>query len=465
MTRIPILSAALLLGISLFAGADQTYTLNDLVHAGLSGNPDIEKLVSGKAYNAAGLTDARSSLFPTVTFQNSYTYIANPPAYNISKGSLGSIPAPSPPYPAGTMVSIPQTDITVPEELDHWNINLGIQIQQPIFLWGKIRHNIAMHTRMLQSDAVQIEKKQADVRTMITVQYYSLYYLRQLHRIISDQQKTAGELFRIAQDSFKAGQINEADLTEKQMAFRRIDHAIVDIEDQEHNALISLRAAASVPDLSIDSISFAGVDTALDSTDIPGTASLVDEALGNNADLKLLTITSQIREERLGVARAGTLLKPDLSLTANVTYGGPRLPLAASDWTSKDNFGGNISLVIGASLFDGGKSAAGVAQAKSELDQTAAQTQSAERDVRSYVERNRYELDVDRKNIAYYEGRVTDTEKLVAYQKHLLDIGAGSRLDYYQRRVDLFTERAHVLEQKLGFANRYFTLMNVAGKM
>ncbi|WP_455381706.1 TolC family protein, partial [Salinispira pacifica] len=414
-------AVAILLCSAMSAVAEQSYSLDGLVRAALSGNPDIEQLVSTHAESEAALAGARSSLFPSLKFQNSYTYIANPPAYNITKGSLGSFTIP----PAGPTVVIPQTDITVPQELDNWNINFGLQIEQPIFLWGKIRSNIALHRRIVQSDALQIEKKQAQIRTMVTVQYYSLFYLRQLRSTMAEQQSVAKEMLQIAQDSFKAGQINEADLTRKRMATREIDHAITGVDSQIETALRNLRSATGLTSLSVESIAFDAIDRQLDGADLAPATVLVDEALHGNRDVRLAAVGREIKREQIGVAKADTPLKPDLSLSANVTYGGPRLPFAASDWTDKDNFGGNISLVISAGIFDGGKSGAAVAQAEAQLDQAAFRAESAQREVRSYVEQIRYQLDVDRTNITYFESRVADNEKLVAYQKHLLDIGAG----------------------------------------
>ncbi|HUX13507.1 MAG TPA: TolC family protein [Spirochaetia bacterium] len=461
MRRTTGVVVALFLGCALCASGDQLISLDQLVRAGLADNPDIEQLASARAYSQAGLAGARASGLPSVRFQSSYSYIPVPPAYDISQGSLGSFTIP----PAGPTLQFPATDITVPQDLYNWNFNFGLQIDQPIFLWGKIRGNIALHRQMVLSDAVRMEKKQAEIRTAITVQLYSLYYLDQLHRLVGEQRQTAEQMFQIAQDSFTAGQINEADLTEKRMAFRMIDHSILAIEEQEQTALRSLRSETGLLELRLDTISFEGVNTSLDRADLPPQETLVAEALGGNRDLKLLAVAQEIQKDRVGIADSDALLKPDLSLSAVVTYGGPRLPLTASDWTAKDNFGGNISLVIGASLFDGGKAASSVAQAKAQLDQTAYQKRSTERDIRSYVEQTRYQLDVDRKNIEYFSTRVDDTQKLVAYQKHLLDIGAGSRLDYFQRRIDLYTQQVHVLEERLGFANRFLTLMNVVGRM
>jgi len=83
--------------------------------------------------------------------------------------------------------------------------------------------------------------------------------------------------------------------------------------------------------------------------------------------------------------------------------------------------------------------------------------------VSEYISESRYELGVAKENIAYYKERSSSAMEIEAYQKHLLDVGAGSKVDYYQKRVDVFTEQAHVIEQQIAFATLYFTLQNVTG--
>jgi hypothetical protein len=83
--------------------------------------------------------------------------------------------------------------------------------------------------------------------------------------------------------------------------------------------------------------------------------------------------------------------------------------------------------------------------------------------VSKYISESCCELDVAKQNIAYYEGRSSNAQEIEAYQKHLLEVGAGSEVDYYQKRVDVFTEQAHVIEQQIAFATQYFTLQNVTG--
>ncbi len=99
LTRTALVLAFLLAGAGRLL-AQQTYTLDDLTGLALSNNPDILQLQSAMQADEGELAGARSSLFPTVKFSNTNTYVGNPQApYILSKGSLGTLPLVNPPFP------------------------------------------------------------------------------------------------------------------------------------------------------------------------------------------------------------------------------------------------------------------------------------------------------------------------------------------------------------------------------
>ncbi len=439
--------------------AQQTYSMNTLTDAAVRSDPDIHRLESGMEVDKAALAGARASALPSISFENSYSYIANPQdAYVLKAGSLGSIPV-----APGKSIQLPQSDVTVLDAQDPKAFNFGLNIDQPIFLWGKIKNNIALAEKMVASDVVKVEKQREETATMVAVNLYSLYYLDQIEKLLKEQKGVADDLLRIAEDSLKAGQINDADLIQKRMATNAIAHAIVGASDQRATALRNLRYLTNLRSLTVEQISFDGIDNELSSRSPQSDAELTAQAAKGNKDVKLLQMTQEIRKAKVEISNAGTPLKPDLVLNVQLGYKGSRVPGVESDWDTKDQLYGVVSIAINANIFDGGKARASVRGAEAEQAQAGYQLDATLRQVAKYVSETSYELTVIKQNIDYFTERAKDARDIVAFQKRLLDNGAGSRLEYYQKRVDVFTEETQVLQQKLNYATRYLTLMNVIG--
>lgn len=456
LTRTALVLAFLLAGAGRLL-AQQTYTLDDLTGLALSNNPDILQLQSAMQADEGELAGARSSLFPTVKFSNTNTYVGNPQApYILSKGSLGTLPL-VPPFP------LPEQDVTVVEGGEHFQLNYSVDMQMPLFMWGRIRSNIALRKNIVEADNLKLAKQRDETRTMTVINYYSLYYLNELDSLLNKQKQVADKMLGIARDSYTAGEITDAALTEKRMAIREITHAIVAADRQRETALRNLRYLTGIPTLAIDMVSFGAVDTTLSGAKLPSEAELTDRALGINRDIRLAAVSEKVHESRVDIARSGTLAKPDLSLDVQFGYGGPRLPFLGADWSSKDNWIANVTVAVNSTIFDGGKSGAEVATAQAQLAQAKYGRQAAVRNVSKYIAQTLSELESIREDISYFESRVSDMQELEKFQQHLLDIGTGSRLEYFQKRVDVFTERAQVIQQKLSYASRYFMLRDVAG--
>jgi outer membrane protein TolC len=438
-----------------FLSAQTQYSLEDLLKYSLAGNPDIEQLVSATNADRAALDEARADLLPTVKLADYSSYIGNPQApISIAKGSVGSLPIPG----VGS-IPLPESNTVVVPGAENWGFDAEVQITQPLFNWGKIGSSIALHRNMVTTDGLKAKKKQDDAQTLVRADYYALYYLGKLDELLSEQKVVADQMLRVAQDSFTIGQINQSDLTEKRMKIGEIDHAIVNVKERRESVLRDLRFETGRLDLSADKVSFDAIDGKLDQRTLPDAEALTRQSLGYNNDIRLSTAAEDIYRNKVEIAESGSLLKPDFALSLRLGYMGPYL----NDWKVQDDWLANITLVISAPLYDGGRSGATVAEAQAQLQQAVSQTRSAARSVSKYISESCCELDVAKQNIAYYEGRSSNAQEIEAYQKHLLEVGAGSEVDYYQKRVDVFTEQAHVIEQQIAFATQYFTLQNVTG--
>jgi outer membrane protein TolC len=450
-----LLLALLIAALPRLLSAQTRYSLQDLLRCSLAGNPDIEQLASATRADNAALDEARADPLPSVKLMNYSSFIGNPQApISIAKGSVGSLPVPG----VGS-IPLPESDTVVVPGGENWGFDAEVQVTQPLFNWGKIRSNIALHRDMITADDLKTMKKRDDVQTLVHVDYYALYYLGKLAELLSEQKAVADRMLQIAQDSFGVGQISEMDLTAKKMKIGEIDHAIVSVEEQRESILRDLRFETDRHDLSADEVSFDAIDGQLTQRTLPDEQTLLRRALGYNNDIKLSAAAEATYRSKVEIERSGALFKPDLALSLRLGYTGPVL----NDWKVQDDWVANVTLVVSSPLYDGGKSGAMVAEARAQLEQAVSQTRSAVRSVSKYISESYYELGVAKKNIAYYEERSSNAQAIEAYQKHLLDVGAGSKVDYYQRRVDVFTELAHVIEQQIAFATRYFTLQNVTG--
>lgn len=459
--RVILVAGMLLFAGGLHAFAEQSYGLEKLVQTAEANSPDIHRLESALAADQAGLAGAKAQRLPTISFQNTDSYLANPqPPYVLDKGSLGSLPV-----GPGMSIPLPQSNVTVVPGQDNRSVNLMLSLDQPIYLWGKIREDIALREKLVATGNLAVKKQRDETRTMVTVNWYTLYYLDRIKGLLAQQQKVADELLSIAKKSLSAGQITEADFIEQRMKIQKITHAMVKVDGDRETALTNLRYLTGLTSLPSSSISFSGVDAGIAARTLPPKAALIAKAAKDNSDLKLLNLSQEISRKRVAIAKAGTPLKPTLGLNVRVGVTGSRVPGLQNDWQSYDNWFALVTLAINANLYDGGKAHSSVKEAEAKQQGAFYEAVAATRRVAKYITQTRSELGTIRENIAYYRERTKETEKIVSYEKRRLDTGAGSKLDYYQKRVEVFTEQTQMLEQELSYATRYFTLMNVIGSI
>ncbi len=325
----------------------QSFTLPDLTSQALANGPMVRAQQLETQLARVGVQQARSRFMPTISGQVSGTLLANPPeGVTLAQGSLGSVPAPGSTFPS----PVPDTDlIVVPDPLNSF-FQAKINLNQPIYTWGKLRDGLAASQIQLSIYLLEQNKTQNHIIRDVR-QAHSGFLMAQEAAGILDQ--ALGLYREIEQDrrrSFEQGAINREDLLSVQRQLVEIESQALEARYSVRTALEGLRVLTGIP--------------ALEASHIAGTLpqprepkqttdELIALARQNNTDLTILQ--QRIEQARIGqsIQERTNTWRPDIALSVEMDVSGQRFP-GIPNWIDYWDWGFNITLGTRFSLYDGG---------------------------------------------------------------------------------------------------------------
>lgn len=238
----------------------------------------------------------------------------------------------------------PNPEFSVEEEREtpHWSIGGTM----PLEIAGKRGRRIDVANATLAVTEADTARVLADVRSDVRHAYYQAVAASRRVEVAQELENVASRASAAAQERFQTGAAPRLDALQAQLALSEAQNETAAARGEliafraELNALLGYTADAQ-PQLS---------DT-LEGGAPPAMEAAVSQALGANADLRVLD--RQLDEARAKVSLAKAMRRPDPSVSATLTYD------AQPEFTTGWRFGGTIALPI----FTTGRADVAVAQA------------------------------------------------------------------------------------------------------
>jgi len=238
----------------------------------------------------------------------------------------------------------PNPEFSVEEEREtpHWSIGGTM----PLEIAGKRGRRVDVANATLAVTEADTARVLADVRSDVRHAYYQAVAASRRVEVAQELENVASRASAAAQERFQTGAAPRLDALQAQLALSEAQNETAAARGEliafraELNALLGYTADAQ-PQLS---------DT-LESGAPPAMEAALSQALGANADLRVLD--RQLDEARARVSLAKAMRRPDPSVSATLTYD------AQPEFTSGWRFGGTIALPI----FTTGRADVAVAQA------------------------------------------------------------------------------------------------------
>jgi outer membrane protein TolC len=332
-------------------------TLSEALERARASSPHLGELDAQRRAAEAGLAGARAERMPRVDLSGNYTRNSDVPELTLSIPGVG-------------------TRTLFPNIPDTWRAHAGVSV--PLWTSGRIESGITAADRQLQAAGLDLTTAESELALETRDAYWSLVTARESARVLGEAMKAYEGHRKSAQDRFDFG------------VAARNEVLAVQVElDRAELARLSADNAAEVANANLVRLTGLPPGTRVEPTE-PLAApagpegeieTLVAAALDARPELKAF-------QQRIAAARAAAeiqraIARPQAGFSFGFDYARPNqriLPL-------RDEFEGTWSAGVTVSInaFDGGRTAAAVAQAEARADALEQQLESIRQNLRLEV--------------------------------------------------------------------------------
>lgn len=349
-----------LLLLSLFVAgpaAAEPLTLSEALERARTNSPRLNELEAQRRAAEAGLAGARAERMPRVDLSGSYARNSDVPELSLSVPGLGT---------RTIFPNIPNT----------WRAHAGVSV--PLWTSGRIERGITAADRQLQAAGLDLTTADSELTLETRGAYWSLVTARESARVLAEAVRSFEAHLESAQDRFDFG------------VAARNEVLAVQVElDRAELSRLSAENAAEVANANLVRLTGLPPETRIEPTE-PLTApagpqeeteALVTAALDARPELAAL-------QQRIAAARAAADIqratnRPQAGFSFGYDYARPNLRILPL----RDELEGTWSAGVTVSLnaFDGGRTAAAVAQAEARADALEQQLESIRQGLRLEV--------------------------------------------------------------------------------
>ncbi len=456
-----VLSLLLLL-TPLLAGEEESdsYTFESLKESMRSGNAELRKATETYNQSLLDVKDAKANYQPQISLLLSGTYMPNPP---IGKTSIGVDELSS-----QLGVTIPGSAsgeyVTLYKGMDSLYYNAGLTITQPIFTWGKIPKAVDLYSEIASIRALSVEDSADKLTVELKTRLTAKCYMDELFTLIAETKEKADELVDMSQDAYDNGMLLKEDVTKAKISALEIDVKEQELRKQYADNLKSLQTITANDGLDAENIDYTVNEdeiSALAALEHDDVISLVTRS--DSATISMLRGQTRAYELKKEIAEASLYWKPDFALQVSLTYGGSAMPLIEKNWYRANDYGLYLTFAISTTVWDGGVKLNDVKRAKSEIEGTKADYDSAVNQLTETAEENLSQIELSLVKLEYYDLKLEEAEERLDLLNRQYDAGSISRTDILSQEIEILTEKMTIIQEKVTLSQAAYTIAYLTG--
>jgi outer membrane protein TolC len=388
----------------------ETLTLSRAVELALKNQPSVLGAMSVVRANEARIGEAKSSYYPQLSAQGTYSRISRP--------SSGSATAAIPSTAGGvTTVS------TGTGEFDQYTGSAGLS--QLIYDFGKTASTVKVQDLNTQSSRLDLRNTQDQVIFNVKQAYYNSLLAIRTRDVARESVTNFEKHLDQARGFFEVGTKPKFDVTKAEVDLSNAQLSLIKAENQVRLARVTLNNAMGLPeapDYALqDILSFVGYGLPFDEA--------VQKAYAQRADLQSLIRKRESSRESINLARKGYF--PVVNGNATYQYTGTDFPLS-DGWS----YGLNLT----APIFNGFLTKYQVAEAHANYDTASATERALRLSIYSQVQQGYLLLRQAKESIATSEIAVRQAKENVDLALGRYQAGVGSPIEV----TDALTALANV---------------------
>ncbi len=449
-----------LASVPVFSGTDSSaasLNADSLYKAALDNNYDLQKLNIENRKASIDLKNAEAARLPKVDFQTALTWMSKPmiEPITLTAGELGSYDI------GGTSILLPSEDMTIYKGMEDTNYDFKFIFDQPVYTWGKITNAINLYTRASETSELNIESKRKEIRTTISIYFYSLYYISRIESSLQQQSSDAERLIHIADESYKSGFILYTELLAARINAKQLAIAGAELNEQKEQALLALSKLTGIKELTWQMLDFSVMKDVND-IELLSKDAYYESALKNSPEIRMLEKLKDINELRVEISKGTAPYKPDIGLHIELGYSGPRFPFIETDWFGQDSLSLTTTLALQTTVYEGGKQQLQVKKDLEELEKTFYEYELGTDSLRNVISESLLKLELNRQNIDYYRLLQENDEQQIQLKQTQLEAGSGNETDLLTEKMNLSTHMINEYRESIDFYKNYFTLLGAA---
>ncbi|WP_455382477.1 TolC family protein [Salinispira pacifica] len=376
-------------------------TVEDAVTKAVENQPLVLKAEAAVAAARAGIGEAQSSYFPTISGSASYTRLG--PDQSVDLGPLGSFSL----YP-----------------VDNYGFQVGLN--QLIFASGSRGLQVRLARAGVDAARIGVEQVKMNIAYQTVQTFYSVLFLEQEMKVLDEQLYDLNQHLDVIQKKADTGSATKYDVLSTEVRVASLQSQKTAAESQYQKAEIALRQLVGLaPDAKL---SLAGDFS-------PGSVptdrgALVNEALSNRVEVRQAAQAQTSAELAQSLAWRGGL--PTLSAHASFGFKNGLLP-DSNSLTANWSAGVQLNVPIFSGLLNARKIDEAQAKLQAAVQGVAAAKQSVTTDVREAVE----DIDASRKQAEASLVQLNHAQEMVNVAKVRYDVGVITNVEYLDAQTSL----------------------------
>ncbi len=395
--------------------------LNDLEAVAVSNNENLRAAVARIDEYRAAAGISRSQFFPELSLDPSVD------RQRTSANQPLAIPIP----PQFRVTSIHLNSFSVPLDLSY-----------EVDLWGRVRRSLESAQAQAQASVADYHNVLLTLTADVAVNYFTVRSLDAEIAILRRTVELRGESVRILTDRFTIGTIPESDLAQTKT---ELASAKADLADTARQRAETLNAIALLCGRPASSFELREDPLTAEPPVIP--AGLPSSLLERRPDIAGAERTLAAKNAQIGVAKAAYF--PVLHLTGQAGYLSNKVDNLFSDGSRIWAFGPGVSIP----LFTGGRTAAGVDQAKASYEESLADYRQTVLTAFKEVEDSLAQIVFTNEQASARNEAIDSAEQINMLAKARFEAGAVSRselLDAEQNKLQYERQKAQTEGRRFG---------------
>ena len=454
---------------TLSAAAGDTLTFDDLVASLEDNNTTLLQSIEDYRTATLDVKDAKANYHPQITYTIAGSYVYNHQVMSMSTDSIKndmngekiSITSPIPiQIPLDDIASQLPNEIDLPITVNDPYFNAQISLIQPIWTWGKVGSSVEMYEEIESARALQIGDTEKRLITELKAYLASLYYLEKIDNVLSELQADSQELVTLAQDSSDAGALLAVDAAKAHVTASQIDVSRTQIQTQMESILTSIETLTGINDITADMIDFTpDEDYFREMAEIDRTMLLAMATSGSQASMQMLDHMINAAQAASKAADRSMYWYPDIALSVSANYTAPM----TSKWADNSSWGVTVAVGLQGTLWDGGKKLNDQDRAESAAVSAQISRSEAVNTIKTTLTENLNTIDLALASIDYQEANIELLTSELELEEKKLELGASSRSDVLNKRIELNQARIEELTNRISLASAVYTVEYLTG--